>query len=66
MSALGKMHVYCMSCKTDQTVETIQQAEDWASDHRHPELYIGDGSSAMHWYHPKKSWITRLRDWLGL
>lgn len=63
MSAMGKMHVYCMHCKTDQTVETIHQAEDWAADHRHPEAFEARG---VHWYHPKKSWIQRLRDWLGL
>lgn len=66
MSAMGRMHVYCMSCKTDQPVETIQQAEDWAAEHKHPEFYVGSTGQGMHWYHPKQSWITRLKNWLGL
>lgn len=60
---MSRITVYCMGCKTGQAVENAEQAEDWAADHRHPEMY---GANGMHWHVPKQSWITRLRIWLGL
>jgi len=59
---MSKMNVYCMYCKTGQAVSNIQQAEDWAADHHHPDAYAPRGS---HLHVPKRSLLARLREWLG-
>lgn len=53
---MSRMNVYCMHCKTGQAVNNIQQAEDWAGDHQHPEAYGR--------LYPSR-W-ARLKKWLGL
>ncbi len=60
---MSKMNVYCMHCRSGQSVSNISQAEEWASDHRHPDAYAMRGS---HMHVPKRSLLVRLREWLGL
>lgn len=59
---MSKMNVYCMYCKTGQTVDNIHQAENWAADHYHPDAYATRGT---HWHMPKRSLLSRLKEWLG-